>query len=80
VNFFSDYNQIELNESYYNLTEFIIPIRLLRIITLSQKIINSIIQFVKMITKILEDRIFKNVIVFFNNVNIKSPRTFYKKK
>ena len=53
INFFFDYNQITLVEKCRNLTTFMISFELLKIIKLSQKIINSIVQFVKIITKIL---------------------------
>ena len=53
IDFFSDYDQITLAETCRNLTTFIISFKLLKMIKLSQKIINSITQFVKMITKIL---------------------------
>ena len=53
INFFSDYNQITFVEKCQNLTTFMISFKLLKIIKLSQKIINLIAQFVKMIIKIL---------------------------
>ena len=42
IDFFSDYDQITLAEKCWNLTIFIISFKLLRMIKLSQKIINSI--------------------------------------
>ena len=53
IDFFSDYDQITLVEKCRNLTTFIISFEFLKIIKLSQKIINSIIQFVKIIIEIL---------------------------
>ena len=53
INFFFDYDQITLAEKCQNLTTFMISLELLKMIKLSQKIINSIAQFVKMIIKIL---------------------------
>ena len=52
INFFSDYDQITLAEKCQNLTTFMISLEFLKMIKFSQKIINLIIQFVKMITKI----------------------------
>ena len=52
IDFFFDYDQITFIEKCRNLTIFIISFKLLKMIKLSQKIINSIIQFVKMIIKI----------------------------
>ena len=43
IDFFSDYDQITLVEKCRNLTIFMILFELLKIIKLSQKIINSII-------------------------------------
>ena len=53
INFFFDYDQVMLVEKCRNLTTFIISFELLKIIKLFQKIINSIIQFVRIIIKIL---------------------------
>ena len=52
IDFFSDYDQIMFTEKCRNLTTFMISLELLKIIKFSQKIINSIVQFVKMITEI----------------------------
>ena len=53
INFFSDYDQVTLAEKCRNLTIFMISFKLLKMIKLSQKIINSIVQFVRMIIEIL---------------------------
>ena len=52
INFFFDYDQITFVKKCRNLTTFIISFKFLKMIKLSQKVINSIIQFVKMIIKI----------------------------
>ena len=52
INFFSDYNQITFVKKYRDLTAFMISFEFLKIIKFSQKIINSIVQFVKMIIEI----------------------------
>ena len=52
INFFFDYNQITLAEKYRNLITFIISFKFLKMIKFSQKIINLIAQFVKIITEI----------------------------
>ena len=52
IDFFSDYDQITFVEKCQNLTIFMILFKFLRMIKFSQKIINSIVQFVKMIIKI----------------------------
>ena len=53
IDFFSDYDQITFAEKCRNLTIFMISFELLKMIKLSQKIINLIVQFVKIIIKIL---------------------------
>jgi hypothetical protein len=55
VNFFSRYNQIELDPSSRDVTAFIIPLNLLKITTLLQKITNSVVQFIRIIIKILKN-------------------------
>ena len=52
INFFFNYDQISLAEKCQDLTIFIISFKLLKMIKFSQKIINSIVQFVKIIIKI----------------------------
>ena len=52
INFFFDYDQMMLVEKYRNLTTFMTFLELLKMIKFSQKIINSIVQFVKIIIKI----------------------------
>ena len=52
IDFFFDYDQITLAEKCRNLTIFMISLKLLKMIKLSQKIINLIVQFVKMIIEI----------------------------
>ena len=53
INFFFNYDQVMFVEKCRDLTTFMISFELLKIIKFSQKIINSIAQFVKMIIKIL---------------------------
>ena len=53
IDFFSDYNQIMFVEKCRNLIAFMISLKLLKMIKLSQKVINLIVQFVKMIIEIL---------------------------
>ena len=52
IDFFFNYDQITFIEKCRNLTIFMISFKFLKMIKLSQKIINSIAQFVKMIIKI----------------------------
>ena len=52
INFFSDYDQITLAEKCRNLIIFMTSLEFLKMIKLSQKIINSMIQFIKIIIEI----------------------------
>ena len=53
IDFFSGYDQVELDEKSRDLTAFMTPFGLMRMITLAQGATNSVIQFVKIILKIL---------------------------
>ena len=53
IDFFFNYDQITLAEKCQNLIIFMISFKFLKMIRFSQKIINLIIQFVKMIIEIL---------------------------
>ena len=53
IDFFFDYDQITFAEKCQNLTIFMTSLKFLKMIKFSQKIINLIIQFVKIIIKIL---------------------------
>ena len=53
INFFFDYDQVMLVEKCRDLTTFMIFLKLLKMIKLFQKVMNSIVQFVKIIIKIL---------------------------
>ena len=52
IDFFFNYDQITLAEKCRNLTTFMTSFKLLKMIKLSQKIINLIVQFVRMIIEI----------------------------
>jgi hypothetical protein len=77
INFFSGYDQIKLDIKSRNITAFITPIRFLRQTTLSQKATNSITQFVRIVTKILQKHIPHICLPFINNIEIKGLRIIY---
>ena len=54
IDFFSKYNQLEFNIESRNLTAFATPLKLLRQITVPIGGINSVTQFMQIITKILK--------------------------
>ena len=64
VNLFFDYDQIFLIETFRNLTAFQIFVDLMRMTIFSQKTINSVTQFVKIITRILMNHISRIALLF----------------
>ena len=71
MNLFSKYDQFFLIEIFRNLTEFQISIELIRMTIFFQKTINSIMQFCRIMFKILIDYINKKTMLFLNDVEIK---------
>ena len=57
IDFFSEYDQIELNEVCWDMTVFMTLIELLRMKILLQETINSVAQFIQIVSKILENHI-----------------------
>jgi Reverse transcriptase (RNA-dependent DNA polymerase) len=77
IDFFSGYDQVPLNERSRDLTAFHTPLRLLRQTTLPQGATNSVAQFVRIVTKILEDLIPHDCMPFLDDVGVKGPTTTY---
>lgn len=55
INFFSGYDQVDLDKEYRDLTGFITPFRLMMMTTLPQGPINLVAKFVRIVTKIQAD-------------------------
>ena len=77
IDFFSRYNQIELDIKSRDLIGFQTPIGLLRMTTLPQGATNSVAQFVRIVTKILEDLILTDCLPFLDDIRIKGPLSTY---
>ena len=77
IDFFSGYDQIELDVRSRDLTGFQTPIGLLRMTTLPQGATNSVAQFVRIVTKILEDLIPEDCLPFLDDIGVKGPLTSY---
>jgi hypothetical protein len=77
IDFFSDYDHVKLDFKCRNIIIFIISFGLLRQTIILQKAINSIAQFVRIITKILEKHIPHVCLPFINNIGIKGSKTIY---
>ena len=71
VNLFFDYDQIFLIETFWNLIAFQTSVNLMRMTIFSQKAINSVTQFVKIIIRILMNYILRIARFFLDDVNVK---------
>ena len=70
IDFLLKYNQIKLTKHCRNMTAFMISLKLLRITTLLQEVMNSVIQFVCIVTKILENHIKRYTDAFLNDIRV----------
>ena len=81
IDFFFDYDQITFAEKCWDLTTFMISFKLLKMIKFSQKIINSIVQFVRMIIEIFWKHIIASRCWFFvDDINVDDSRSNYDNK
>src|SRR6266536_1275613 len=76
INFFFGYDQIKFDEKSKNLTSFHIFIRFYRMTTFPQNAINLVTQFIRVITKILQDHL-SRYLPFINDIEVKGPKTIY---
>jgi hypothetical protein len=77
INFFSGYDQIELDSRCRDLTAFMTPLGLLRQTTLPQGATNSVAQFVRIVVKILADLILTVCQPFLDDIGVKGPYSRY---
>ena len=77
IDLFSGYNQITLDERDRDMTVIYTPLGLLCQITLLQGVLNSVAQFVRIISKILEPISLNAVRVFLDNIGVKGLKTKY---
>ena len=77
LDLFSGYDQIGLAEQCRNLTGFQTPLGLLRMTTLPQGAVNSVAQFVRIITKTLRSLLRDVAKPFLDDIGVKGPRTDY---
>ena len=77
IDFFSGYDQVTLHPNSRDITGFMTPLGLLRHTTLVQGATNSVAQFVRVGTKILEDHIPGRARIFIDDVPVFGPRTRY---
>jgi hypothetical protein len=80
INLFSKYDQIELDETCQDMTAFITPLGLMRNTTLPQGATNSVAQFCRVVTKILQDHIPHIARPFLNDIPVKGSKNDYGEK
>lgn len=77
IDFFLSYNQIELDKESRNLTGFITPLSFMKMTSLPQRATNSVMQFVRIILKVLNNYLRDQAKLFLDNIGIKGPKTTY---
>ena len=77
VDFFSGYDGVELAVQCRDLTAFMTPLGLLRQTRLPMGATNLVAQFVRIVTKILQDHIPHIARQFVDEVGVKRPKTTY---
>lgn len=77
LDFFSGYDQVQLDESSRDLTTFSTSLGLLRMCTLPQGATNSVAQFTRIITRILFDLIPTACRAFLDDIVVRGPTTRY---
>ncbi len=77
IDLFSVYDQIELDKGSRDLTAFMRPLRLMRMTTLPQGATNSVLQFVRIVIKILVAHLRDRAKQFLDDWRVKEPKTTY---
>lgn len=77
IDFFSGYDQVELDEESRDLTGFMTPLGLMRMTTLAQGATNSVAKFVRIVLKILAPHLRDRAKPFLDDVGVKGPKTTY---
>jgi hypothetical protein len=77
IDLFSEYDHVELATESRDLTAFMTPLGLLRHTTLPQGATNSVVQFVRIVTKVLQDWIPDDCWPFIDDIGVKGPTSDY---
>ena len=77
IDFFSGYDQVELDKGSRDLTAFMTPLGLMRMTTLPQGATNLVAQFVRIVTKILAAHLRDRAKQFLDDLGVKGPKTTY---
>ncbi len=79
IDFFSEYNQIELTIKYRDFTRFQTPFKLIRLIIISQGVMNSPTQFIRTVITMLKNHT-QYYHSFFNDIGVCGPKIIYNNK
>jgi hypothetical protein len=77
MNLFFEYDQLSLIEKCRDMIAFMISFDLMRMITIFMSAINSMIQFVRVINKIIVDHVFHHALSFVNDIEVKESKITY---
>jgi hypothetical protein len=77
MNLFFEYDQLSLIEKCRDKIVFMISLDLMRMTTIFMKAINFMIQFVRIINKIIVDHVFHHALSFVDDIKIKKSKTMY---
>ena len=77
IDYYSGYDQITLDKISRDITAIMTPLKLKRHTTLVQGATNSVAQFIRVVTKILEDLISDIYKAFIDDIGVKGPKSRY---
>ena len=77
IDFFSGYDQVELHVDSRPLTAFATPLGLVQQCTLPMGTTNSVAEFIRVVTKILQDQIPYRCLPYMDDIAVKGPKTDY---
>ena len=77
IDFFSGYDQVELDERCRDMTAMMTPLGLVRQITLPQGATNSVSQFQRVMTRILGAHIPHRAMPYLDDIGVKGPMSRY---
>ena len=80
IDFFSGYDQVELDKKSWDLTRFMTPLGLMQMTTLAQGAINSVAQFVRIVLKILALHLRDRASPFLDDIRVKDVKIIYNNK
>jgi hypothetical protein len=77
VNLFFKYDQLSLIEKCHDMIAFMTSFNLMKMTTIFMKTINFVIQFVRIVNKIIVDHVFHHALSFVNDIKMKKSKITY---